>query len=121
MKSSRWLYFMSTLAALTVAACNSADSDASTVPTATSTAVTVDVGTQLDFVPDTAWERVLARIDDGANRHRCLLDRLLPDSRSPDLGNELGTVVIVPFLDIFPGTPEYDALIQLLELALSRL
>jgi hypothetical protein len=30
-------------------------------------------------------------------------------------------VVIVPCTDIFPGTPEYDALVQLLELALSRL
>jgi hypothetical protein len=67
MKSSRWLYFMSMLAALSIAACNSASSDASTVPGTTSTAVTVNAGAQLDFVPDTAWEEVLARLDDGVD------------------------------------------------------
>jgi hypothetical protein len=36
-------------------------------------------------------------------------------------GNATGTVAIVPFSDVTPGTPEYDALIQLLQTALDRL
>lgn len=67
MKSSRWLYLTWMLTALTLAACNSASSATSSAPSATSTDVTVTAGTQLEFVPGTAWEEVLSRIDDGVD------------------------------------------------------
>jgi len=36
-------------------------------------------------------------------------------------GNSKGRVALVPWVEVFPGTPEFDALVDLLELALSRL
>jgi hypothetical protein len=36
-------------------------------------------------------------------------------------GNEKGTVNILPWIDVIEGTPEYQALLDLIELALSRL
>lgn len=36
-------------------------------------------------------------------------------------GNGTGTVALVPFVDVVPGTAEYDALLQLPQPALGRL
>jgi hypothetical protein len=36
-------------------------------------------------------------------------------------GTEAGMVALVPYLEIFAGTPEFDALLELLKLAISRL